>query len=181
MTFFENEQIMINYVINTIKTKKTDGIFIDVGARVGEWTNLLIEHFPNEKFLCFEPDKIACEVIRNKNNSNIEIFNCGLSDENKKLLEKVDEYEQVKADLNDKNKTVHSQESNVVALRDKIKNMSKQHQEELEHHGRTIDDYQRKIKEKEKMIETMGEEVKILKSGKKKKRSKKLDVKHSNS
>lgn len=104
-----------------------------------------------------------------------------LSDENKKLLEKVDEYEQVKADLNDKNKTVHSQESNVVALRDKIKNMSKQHQEELEHHGRTIDDYQRKIKEKEKMIETMGEEIKNLKSGKKKKRSKKLDVKHSNS
>jgi FkbM family methyltransferase len=84
MTFFENEQIMINYVIDTIKTKKTDGIFIDVGARVGEWTNLLIEHFPNEKFLCFEPDKIACEVIRNKNNSNIEIFNCGLSNENKK-------------------------------------------------------------------------------------------------
>jgi len=37
-----------------------------------------------------------------------------LSDENKKLLEKVDEYEQVKADLNDKNKTVHSQETNVL-------------------------------------------------------------------
>jgi len=104
-----------------------------------------------------------------------------LSDENKKLLEKVDEHEQIKADLNDKNKTVHSQESNVVALRDKITNMKKQHQAELEHHGRTIDDYQRKIKEKEKMIETMGEEIKNLKSGKRKKRSKKLDVKHSNS
>jgi len=104
-----------------------------------------------------------------------------LSDENKKLLEKVDEHEQIKADLNDKNKTVHSQESNVVALRDKITNMKKQHQAELEHHGRTIDDYQRKLKEKEKMIETMGEEIKNLKSGKRKKRSKKLDVKHSNS
>ena len=103
-----------------------------------------------------------------------------LSDENKKLLEKVDEYEQVKADLNDKNKTVHSQESNVVALRDKVTTMKKQHQAELEHHGRTIDDYQRKLKEKEKMIETMGEEIKNLKSGKRKKRSKKLDVKHSN-
>ena len=104
-----------------------------------------------------------------------------LSDENKKLLEKVDEHEQIKADLNDKNKTVHSQESNVVALRDKITNMKKQHQAELEHHGRTIDDYQRKIKEKEKIIETMGEEIKNLKSGKRKKRSKKLDVEHSSS
>ena len=104
-----------------------------------------------------------------------------LSDENKKLLEKVDEHEQIKADLNDKNKTVHSQESNVVALRDKITNMKKQHQAELEHHGRTIDDYQRKLKEKEKMIETMGEEIKKLKSRKKTKRSKKLDDQHSNS
>ena len=59
--------------------------------------------------------------------------------------------------------------------------MKKQHQGELEHHGRTIDDYQRKLKEKEKIIETMGEEIKNLKSGKRKKRSKKLDVKHSNS
>ena len=104
-----------------------------------------------------------------------------LSDENKKLLEKVDEHEQIKADLNDKNKTVHSQETNVVALRDKITNMKKQHQGELEHHGRTIDDYQRKLKEKEKMIETMGEEIKKLKSRKKTKRSKKLDDQHSNS
>tara|TARA_R100000231_G_scaffold58265_1_gene48116 strand:+ start:432 stop:860 length:429 start_codon:yes stop_codon:yes gene_type:complete len=95
-----------------------------------------------------------------------------LSDDNKKLLEKVDEYEQIKEDLNDKNKTVHSQESNVVALRDKITNMKKQHQEELEHHGRTIDDYQKKLKEKEKMIETMGEEIKSLKLGKKKKGAK---------
>ena len=95
-----------------------------------------------------------------------------LSDENKKLLEKVDEHEQIKADLNDKNKTVHSQETNVVALRDKITNMKKQHQEELEHHGRTIDDYQKKLKEKEKMIETLGEEIKSLKLGKKKKGAK---------
>ena len=95
-----------------------------------------------------------------------------LSDDNKKLLEKVDEYEQIKEDLNDKNKTVHSQETNVVALRDKITNMKKQHQEELEHHGRTIDDYQKKLKEKEKMIETMGEEIKSLKLGKKKKGAK---------
>ena len=95
-----------------------------------------------------------------------------LSDDNKKLLEKVDEYEQIKEDLNDKNKTVHSQETNVVALRDKITNMKKQHQEELEHHGRTIDDYQKKLKEKEKIIETMGEEIKSLKLGKKKKGAK---------
>ena len=88
---------------------------------------------------------------------------------NKKELE---ELRPLKSDLDEKNKTVFAQGSNVTALRDKISLNKKQHQEELEHHGRTIDDYQKKLKEKEKMIETMGEEIKSLKLGKKKKGAK---------
>jgi predicted RNase H-like nuclease (RuvC/YqgF family) len=93
------------------------------------------------------------------------------SEENKVLKEKLDEHNQIKADLNEKNKRVHSQETNNVALKDKLIVIKKQHQAELEHHGKVIDDLQLQLKGKEKMIETMGDELKILK-GSKKKRSK---------
>ena len=62
---------------------------------------------------------------------------------NKKELE---ELRPLKADLDEKNKTVFAQGSNVTALRDKISLNKKQHQEELEHHGRVIDDLQKKNK-----------------------------------
>ena len=61
---------------------------------------------------------------------------------NKKELE---ELRPLKADLDEKNKTVFAQGSNVTALRDKISLNKKQHQEELEHHGRVIDDLQKKL------------------------------------
>lgn len=93
------------------------------------------------------------------------------SEENKLLKEKLDEHEQIKADLNEKNKRVHSQETNNVALKDKLTSIKKQHQSELEHHGKIIGDLQLQIKAKEKMIETMSDEITNLK-GNKKKRSK---------
>ena len=93
------------------------------------------------------------------------------SEENKLLKEKLDEHEQIKADLNEKNKRVHSQETNNVALKDKLTGIKKQHQAELEHHGKIIGDLQLQIKAKEKMIETMSDEITNLK-GNKKKRSK---------
>ena len=62
---------------------------------------------------------------------------------NKKELE---DLRPLKADLDEKNKTVFAQGSNVTALRDKISLNKKQHQEELEHHGRVIDDLQKKNK-----------------------------------
>ena len=59
----------------------------------------------------------------------------------------------IKAELDDKNKTVFAQGSNVTALRDKISLNKKHHQEELEHHGRVIDDYQKKLKIADAKIE----------------------------
>tara|TARA_B100001123_G_C15322004_1_gene1028248 strand:- start:900 stop:1331 length:432 start_codon:yes stop_codon:yes gene_type:complete len=80
----------------------------------------------------------------------------------------------IKAELDDKNKTVFAQGSNVTALRDKISLNKKQHQEELEHHGRVIEDYQKKLKTAESKIE-------ILESKLKKRNKKVKDGEHSNS
>ena len=44
-----------------------------------------------------------------------------------------------------------------------IFNIKKQHQAELEHHGKIIDDLQMEVAEKEKMIETMSDEIKKIK------------------
>lgn len=66
----------------------------------------------------------------------------------------------IKAELDDKNKTVFAQGSNVTALRDKISLNKKHHQEELEHHGRVIDDYQKKLKIADAKIEILESKLK---------------------
>lgn len=66
----------------------------------------------------------------------------------------------IKEELDDKNKTVFSQGTNVVALKDKISLNKKQHQEELEHHGRVIDDLQKKLKTAENKVEILEEKLK---------------------
>ena len=73
-----------------------------------------------------------------------ETKNLLLTEENIKLKNKLEEFDMLKEDLDEKNKIVHSNGTNVQALRDKIKNMKKQHSEELEHHGKIIDELQRK-------------------------------------
>ncbi len=73
----------------------------------------------------------------------------------------------IKEELDDKNKTVFSQGTNVVALKDKISLNKKQHQEELEHHGRVIDDLQKKLKTAENKLEIL--EVKLKSKNKKRK------------
>jgi septal ring factor EnvC (AmiA/AmiB activator) len=72
-----------------------------------------------------------------------------LSDTVAAQLKELDDLRPLKADLDEKNKTVFAQGSNVTALRDKISLNKKQHQEELEHHGRVIDNLQKKVKELE--------------------------------
>ena len=76
----------------------------------------------------------------------------------------------IKAELDDKNKTVFAQGSNVTALRDKISLNKKQHQGELEHHGRVIDDYQKKLKIADAKIEILESKLK--------KRQKKVKIKN---
>ena len=66
----------------------------------------------------------------------------------------------MKEELDDKNRTVFSQGTNVVALKDKISLNKKQHQEELEHHGRVIDDLQKKLKTAENKVEILEEKLK---------------------
>ena len=82
---------------------------------------------------------------------------------NKKELE---ELRPLKSDLDEKNKTVFAQGSNVTALRDKISLNKKQHQEELEHHGRVIDDLQKKLKTSEAKVAVLEDKLKS-KKGKK--------------
>jgi len=81
----DNEKNLINFVINQLENVN-DNLIIDVGARIGNWTNILIEHFPNSNFICFEPDIVAYEILLNqyKNKSNIKVFNYGIGDEDKK-------------------------------------------------------------------------------------------------
>ena len=69
-----------------------------------------------------------------------------LSDTVSAQAKELEELRPIKADLDDKNKTVFAQGSNVTALRNKISLNKKQHQDELEHHGRVIDDLQKKLK-----------------------------------
>jgi predicted RNase H-like nuclease (RuvC/YqgF family) len=72
----------------------------------------------------------------------------------------------IKEELDDKNRTVFSQGTNVVALKDKISLNKKQHQEELEHHGRVIDDLQKKLKTAENKVEILEEKLKSKKKRK---------------
>lgn len=79
------EKSLINFIANQLKDKD-DNLIVDVGARTGNWTNILIESFPETNFICFEPDISAYQILleQYKNNSNIKVFNYGISNENKK-------------------------------------------------------------------------------------------------
>lgn len=114
-----------------------------------------------------------------------ETKNLLLLEENIKLKNKLEEFEMLKEDLDEKNKIVHSNGTNVQALRDKIKNIKKQQSEELEHHGKVIDELQRKNgklqREVDSLYAELGKEVNELKKEQtKQNKLKVVDVKHDN-
>tara|TARA_R100001443_G_scaffold487_3_gene1993 strand:+ start:7664 stop:8140 length:477 start_codon:yes stop_codon:yes gene_type:complete len=115
-----------------------------------------------------------------------ETKNLLLTEENIKLKNKLEEFDMLKEDLDEKNKIVHSNGTNVQALRDKIKNMKKQHSEELEHHGKIIDELQRKNgslqREVDSLYAELGKEVNELKKEQatQQNKLKVIDVKHDN-
>ena len=62
------------------KTGKIETIF-DIGANIGDYTNMLNKHFPNAKIHCFEPAKETFRVLKEntKGKNNIFLNNFGIS------------------------------------------------------------------------------------------------------
>ena len=70
-----------------LKSKKIkNSLFIDIGANLGNHTLFFSKYF--KKTIAFEPHKKIFKLLKfnTENNSNIKIFNFGLSDRNKKSL-----------------------------------------------------------------------------------------------
>ena len=70
-----------------LKSKKLkNSLFIDIGANLGNHTLFFSKYFKNT--IAFEPHKKTFKLLKfnTEDNSNIKIFNFGLSDKNKKSL-----------------------------------------------------------------------------------------------
>tara|TARA_B100000945_G_scaffold315458_1_gene314673 strand:+ start:1846 stop:2655 length:810 start_codon:yes stop_codon:yes gene_type:complete len=78
-----------NSVKNEIKSiknyldHKEELLIIDGGAHKGTYTDEIRTNFPNAYIHCFEPSKVNFDLLidKYKENKNIEVINCGLSDE----------------------------------------------------------------------------------------------------
>ena len=64
--------------------KEVDGLIIDVGAHLGEYTKKILNSYPNLNYILFEPQKEIFDKCKKKyeNQKNIEIYNFGLFSEN---------------------------------------------------------------------------------------------------
>ncbi len=88
--YYENEQI--NFLIKNLKSKKFD-YFIDVGANSGLYSLIIANLFKSINVKSFEPIRYSVKKLKknlsiNKNISNIEIYEFGLSNEDSDLLMK---------------------------------------------------------------------------------------------
>jgi FkbM family methyltransferase len=64
------------------KTSSKLGIVFDVGANIGEWTNLVAKVSPEAKVYSFEPSRETFKVLsKNILSSNVHIQNIGLGDQ----------------------------------------------------------------------------------------------------
>jgi len=63
------------------KNSKHFDVVFDVGANIGEWSNLIGETLPNSKIYSFEPSKSTFTTLsQNIKSKNISAFNIGLGD-----------------------------------------------------------------------------------------------------
>jgi hypothetical protein len=67
------------------KILSENNIIIDVGANVGQKTDLFLSLKKNSRILLFEPYKKYFKILKNKysNNKNIKLFNIGVGNLNK--------------------------------------------------------------------------------------------------
>jgi FkbM family methyltransferase len=75
----------INVVLQLLKKTEMDGGYIiDVGANYGNYTQPILNSFPNLKYILFEPQKEIFEKCRKKfkHQKNVKIFNFGLFSRN---------------------------------------------------------------------------------------------------
>lgn len=74
-------------IVALLKRKK--GVILDVGANVGWYSIIVGQQNPNEKILAFEPMKSVYQALQKniKGNRlrNVEAFNLGLADQNKRV------------------------------------------------------------------------------------------------
>lgn len=78
-----NCEIESNGELNFIKHHKKDfTVIFDVGANIGEWTNLTCKLIPEARVYSFEPSHgtFATLLKNTKDNKNAHIFNIGLGD-----------------------------------------------------------------------------------------------------
>jgi FkbM family methyltransferase len=82
---YEHKYMVI--IAEWLKSKKLkNSLFIDIGANLGNHTLFFSKYF--KKTIAFEPHKKIFKLLQfnTEDNSNIKIFNFGLSDKNKKSL-----------------------------------------------------------------------------------------------
>ena len=74
-------------ILNFLKKKIFSiEIFIDIGAHKGKYTDLIVNNYDVYKVLMFEPQKNIFQYLKKKykKNKRIKIFDCAVSDKNKK-------------------------------------------------------------------------------------------------
>jgi FkbM family methyltransferase len=72
-------------MFHSIKKHFSSHVFIDVGAFNGSWTDFVLQNFSDAEIFLFEPnnDKFSFLTKKYQSNSNIYVFNYGLSNEEK--------------------------------------------------------------------------------------------------
>ena len=63
-----------------------NAVIFDIGGYKGDWVQIALDNYNNPTIYVFEPVKKFFDVIveRWKSNTNVKVFNFGLSDENRK-------------------------------------------------------------------------------------------------
>ena len=62
---------------------KDDPVILDIGANVGQSTNELLQHMPDAKVYCFEPDPRAISGFKNfVKSTNVNLYECAVGNEN---------------------------------------------------------------------------------------------------
>lgn len=87
---FENSKLsgennFINNILKNIIGDKDNYLFIDIGANVGNYSQLLAEKFPCAEIYSFEPHPGNYKRLSSINNEKLHTFNIALGNENKEI------------------------------------------------------------------------------------------------
>lgn len=66
-----------------IKNVNQNSIFVDIGANIGNYTQAIINHYPNQKIYAFEPIKKNIKILNQRfKNTNVEIMPFAVAETN---------------------------------------------------------------------------------------------------